>query len=354
MTTIFSIQLKVGAGSVGIVFASRLPSPDVLVSVVARSDYEELSTKLNSTYTVKSKVFGEYKFRPEGVYPTVEAAGKAHQFDYILLGTKSLPTIDSAELIAPAVTANKTTVIFLQNGIGNERSTAKKFGNTLSIGTSVVNVASDRESAGVVNHYQDGRLRLGPYTGEGDFPEAERPGLRADTADRLKWITERWNAAQVPVIYTDDVLPFVWSKVAGNNGFNPTTTLAGCCTPKVLASPNNPAGRALVIAIQEEVYSVAKAYLGDRWPPPGVPLGEAGVDAFLKVLSDDFRSSMSQDFMAQRDCEVEAIVGEVVRRAKAKGIAVPRIETTYALMSGAMAEMVKARDGKAQTGTLGR
>lgn len=298
---------------------------------MARSDYDELVTSLNSSYTIDSKVFGTYEWTPDAIYRTVEDA-KGSTWDYVLLATKALRDVDPAVLLEPIISEN-TTVVFLQNGIGNERTLAEKFGAKIGIATAVVNIATDRPSAGRVNHYQDGRLRVGPYTGEGDFPAGSGSfTVRPETSEKLRWLADKFNAVSVPVIYTDDVLPYVWSKLAGNNAFNPTTALSGS-TCLQLALKTNPAGRATVLAIQEEVYAAARAHLGSRFPPPDMPIGEASVDAFLGRLSPEFTSSMAQDYLAGRACEVDSIIGEVVKRAQEKGISVPRVETMFGLMS---------------------
>lgn len=40
-------------------------------------------------------------------------------FDYILVTMKALPEVyDVAEIIAPAVTPGKTTIVLIQNGLG--------------------------------------------------------------------------------------------------------------------------------------------------------------------------------------------------------------------------------------------
>jgi len=45
-----------------------------------------------------------------------------------------------------------------------------------------------------------------------------------------------------------------------------------------------------------------------------------------------YRSSMQLDHEAVRPLEVEAILGEPVRRARAAGVAVPRMEMLYAIV----------------------
>ncbi|KAI9014260.1 ketopantoate reductase PanE/ApbA C terminal-domain-containing protein [Hyaloraphidium curvatum] len=339
--------LLVGAGAVGVFFASRL-GPSVRVSAVARSDLGALRER-GGEYLVRSKSLGDYSFRPEHVFASVEEAGPG--WDYVLLATKSLPSHDAAELVAPAVEPGRTAVLFMQNGIGNERTTALRFGAGVSIGTAVVYVAADREAPGIIRHVHQGALVIGNYTGEGDL-EAGQFEVRPDTGERLAWIAERWKENGVKADFVPDVLPFVWNKLAGNNAFNPTTAL-GNCTCGSLGRRENPSGRRLVLSIFSEVYAVATAALGvNRFPPKGIPTGEPAVDQFLSAAGE-FRSSMAQDFIAGRECEVEAIVGEVVRRAAKVGVDVPRVDSMYALTRLAEAAILAER-GDAGMVTLSR
>ena len=53
---------------------------------------------------MKSPYYGTYQFHPSGVYKTVQEAGHAKTFDYVLVSTKSLPDFENmAETIMPYV-----------------------------------------------------------------------------------------------------------------------------------------------------------------------------------------------------------------------------------------------------------
>jgi 2-dehydropantoate 2-reductase len=56
-----------------------------------------------------------------------------------------------------------------------------------------------------------------------------------------------------------------------------------------------------------------------------------------------YKTSMAGDFEAGRELEVEPILGNVVRSARAHGVPVPGLESLYALMSMVQAAPPSAR-----------
>lgn len=80
--------------------------------------------------------------------------------------------------------------------------------------------------------------------------------------------------------------------------------------------------------ILEEVVAVAEA--------EGVSIREGAAERmldFVRVLEPDTFSSLHDDLVAGRRMELEALHGAVLRRARARGIAVPACETVYALLA---------------------
>ena len=76
----------------------------------------------------------------------------------------------------------------------------------------------------------------------------------------------------------------------------------------------------------EEVLAVAAAV--------GYPLDAEAIERNLNDTAEmkPYRTSMCLDLMAGRPLEVEAILGNAVRLARAKGVPVPHLETLYALL----------------------
>jgi ketopantoate reductase len=114
-------------------------------------------------------------------------------------------------------------------------------------------------------------------------------------------------------------------------------------TPKFLSDPD---GAALVVRLVREVGTIAAAL--------GIPLEDAGLLPIRTLCADDVATAVArvrergaalgtrapshkistlQDLERGRRLEVEETLGDAVRRAAALGVAVPTIETCYALLA---------------------
>ena len=129
-----------------------------------------------------------------------------------------------------------------------------------------------------------------------------------------------------------------WHKTAINASINPTTVLAGGCTTQ--ATGLDPELYTHVAGVMREILDVAVKVLG-------APLPESlpTIEAVLQGVKDDTsgsRPSMWHDWTAGRGLELESIVGNVLRQARAVGVDVPRTQTLYALLK--MAQEMRNRN----------
>ena len=145
--------LIVGAGAVGALFGSALARQGARVSVVCRSDYDAVS---RDGYDIRSKSFGDHRFRPEHVYRSVEDCREPP--DYLLLTSKVLESVDRATLIRPAV-GPRTVIVLIQNGVDIEPPIAAAFPDNELL-SSLAFVAVGRGAPGQVNHLSLGSLIL--------------------------------------------------------------------------------------------------------------------------------------------------------------------------------------------------
>ncbi len=124
-----------------------------------------------------------------------------------------------------------------------------------------------------------------------------------------------------------------WSKLAWNVPFNGCTVLAAGAD--VGALWRDAAGREAAVAVMREVCRAANADLAARGS--AASLDEEAVVAKLSAVTDDMAEvnyvpSTTKDFREGRRMEVEAIFGEPLRRARAHGVATPRLEAMAALL----------------------
>ena len=298
--------LLIGAGGVGIYFCGRLAQGGKAeVSVVARSEYEVAAKE---GYSVRS-VAGDFHFHPERVLRAAEEfPGEA---DYIILAAKVLPEADPVALLRPAVERSpKSVIVLIQNGIEIESAVRAAFPERELLST-IAYVGVSRLAPGQVHHFGSGTLRMGGY-----------PAGISDAARTLAAAFEAGGIVKCELC--EDIVRVRWCKLLWNLPFNPVSVLAGGADTRRMVE--DPELAKLCRELMEEVLAVARAC--------GVALEEKDAEATMEYTRNfpAYRTSMLQDFEAGRPLEVEAILGNPVRLARLHRVAVPRMESCYALL----------------------
>jgi len=292
--------LIVGTGAVGGFYGALLARAGAEVAVVSRSDYE---TVRRAGIHVRSPL-GEWIFRPAAVYRS--AAEIASPPDYVVLCTKVLPHIDRAALIRDAVGPD-TAIVLIQNGVEIEDGLARVFPDHELI-SGLAFVCVSRTAPGQVWHQAYGNLMLG------DYPAGISP--------RVESLCAAFGRAGVRAKATADIVTARWRKCVWNTPFNPLSVLSGgLYTSDILQSQET-----FVRTLMGEVCAIAAA--------TGHPLPEDVIDRNIEDTRrmPPYKTSMLLDFEAGRPMETEAILGNAVRAARREGVAVPHLESVYALM----------------------
>lgn len=294
--------LVIGTGAIGGFYGAKLAQAGARISVVARSDHDSI---LAEGIRVESDA-GDTRLVPEKVLRSARDYGDAP--DIILVATKVLPGADTPSLIQGAVGPG-TSILLIQNGIDIEEPVRLAFPDT-EILSGLAFIAANRIGPGHILHLDYGRLTLGRYP--------SGPSSRADTIRSLL------ESVGVPCLVTEDVVTARWQKLVWNAPFNPISVLAGGVdTQAILGSDES---TRLARAVMEEVCQLAAA--------AGHPLPADVIDQNIQGtrVMKPYRTSMLLDFENCRPMEVEAILGNAVRIARSLGVAVPRMETLYALL----------------------
>lgn len=303
--------LLFGAGGVGAVYLYMLQKV-ADTTAVCRSNYEVVS---KDGFTLNSAIFGQgIRFKPTVVKTCEEAASIAptNAYDYIVVCSKAIPGL-VPKLIAPVVTPGKTSIVLVQNGVGIEQEYADAFPGTSIISAAVYLPATQRPS-GVVKHGEVELLQIGAYPSSAPSESA-------------KAFTTLIQAAGGTAKFYEDVQAKRWAKLLINTSWNPMCALARSKDTDVLASCSEAAD--VVRAVMMETRDIAAAY--------GYAMTEEQIEqqlgrATARIPIDaGIEPSMLQDALAGRRIEVEAIVGNVVRMGKARGVKCERLEMLYVL-----------------------
>jgi 2-dehydropantoate 2-reductase len=296
-----SVVLVIGAGAIGAFYGSLLTKVGAEVSVVCRSDYDQVK---QHGFIIDSHPLGRWNFTPAQVLKN--AADFKGTADYILLCTKVIPTLDRVALIRTAVAKN-TAIVFIQNGVEIEQEMLDAFPDNEVI-SGLAFICCNRVSPGEILHLAYGRLALGHLP----------IGVSSKTAQ----LCELFNQAGIDCKATEDIVTGRWQKCVWNAPFNPLSVLSGGLpTLDILQTQES-----FVRSIMQEVCNIAAAC---GHPLPG---DIVNINIEHTYAMPPYKTSMLLDYESGQPMETEAILGNALRAAKRVGIAGPHLESVYALM----------------------
>jgi 2-dehydropantoate 2-reductase len=326
MTTATRARVLVfGTGGVGTIAAHALETGrKAAVTVICRSNYAAV---IKNGFTIDSIEHGRdiKRFFPSKILNSIPDIEKdsLQPYDYLVITTKNIPDIppNLPDLIAPAVTPGKTSILLLQNGLNIERPFLQRFPyNTILSGVSLI--GATETSPGIVKH--DGRDKA--YIGV--FPHSRIPEISSTESElRARKFVELYNACNaVTWEYDPDVRTWRWKKLVYNAAFSSVAALTGLDTGAMRMS--NFIIQELVRPAMLEIVAIAKA--------AGVMLPEGIHEVFIKIDPAEKRylPSMGVDAKKGNFLELENIIGEPVREAERLGVPAPTLRILYSLLRG--------------------
>ncbi|EGP85358.1 uncharacterized protein MYCGRDRAFT_74764 [Zymoseptoria tritici IPO323] len=310
--------LVFGAGGVGCIYAALLERGGASVTAVCRTNYAAVK---ENGLLIRSAKWGHIRTKPQAVRTVSEAASYG-PFDYILVCSKAFP--GTAALIKDAVTPGKTAIALAQNGIAIEDEYAELYPqNTIISG--VVYLPTTQVSPGIVEH--GAPLEIFEL---GTFPHNASDEAKAQT----KRLSELFLAGggNAPV-HSGDIQERRWNKLSLNASLNPITALTLCDDANFIRSSDHALD--MIKNVMSEVGSIAAA--------AGHPnaVSKESIDDHMKRHVERLETggkepSMLVDIRNNRQIEVEAILGNTVRKAEELNVEVPYLKMLYVL--------AKARD----------
>jgi 2-dehydropantoate 2-reductase len=293
----------VGAGGVGGYFGGRLVHAGVDVAFVARGAH--LDALRSGGLRVRS-VRGDFAV-PVRATDDPASLGEA---DHVLLTVKSYDTERVAPTLAPLL-GERTAVVSLQNGVDNEEKLAASLGEGRIVGGAAYIFATISEP-GVIDHTGGpARLVVGEWTG--------------GTSERVTALVEAFRDAGVDIEESPDIRAVLWSKFAFICAQAGVTAASQLPIGEIRSEP---AGRELFRGIAAEACAVAAA--------EGVTLPADLADRHLEFadrLDPGDRSSLYHDLSHGRRMELDALLGEIVRRGERHGVDVPSSRAVYGVLA---------------------
>lgn len=282
----------IGSGAMGSLFGGLLAEAGEQVTLF--DVWEEHVNALNEDGLVMETPDGESRVVP--VEATTRPA-TVDSPDLVLVFVKSVHTrralADAESLLGG------TDVLTLQNGLGNPETLAE-FVDASQVIAGVTAHGSTMIEPGHIRHAGRGSTSIGRYFVGND--------------DRVAEIAETFTRASIQTTVASDITDAIWEKVLVNIGINAATALARVRNGRLVTSDP---GRRLLSRSVSEAAAVATA--------EGVAVRDDIVDHVIDIAerTGANRSSMRQDVEAGRDTEIEALNGEIVRRAEAHDLKTP-------------------------------
>ncbi|MEA2734450.1 MAG: 2-dehydropantoate 2-reductase, partial [Humisphaera sp.] len=188
----------IGAGALGGYYGGRLAHHGFNVHMLLRSDYDHVREHGLSVRSVS----GDFRLPPDRfrVYNDPAAMPKA---DLVIVTLKSTENHEFQRLITPLL-HEKTAILTLQNGLGNEDDLARLFGPQRVLG-GIAFVCINRVAPGELRHTEAGFIRLGEFAGD------------VGRSERAERIVEMFNRSNVKAHVTDGPLRAArWAKLVWN------------------------------------------------------------------------------------------------------------------------------------------
>ncbi|TPX33999.1 2-dehydropantoate 2-reductase [Synchytrium microbalum] len=294
---------------------------NILVSAVCRSNYEAVKT---NGFKVTSPSFGDRLWKPHQVFANVDEASKslpAGGYEHILVCSKALPELeDMPSMVEGLVTVGKTSIVLMQNGIGIEAPWVKQFPRNVVVSCMIATGATQTEP-GMIWHRSDASITaMGVYTDENSRTNAAHS---LTSLESLVGIMK--GSGKLTIKTPTNVQDERWNKILVNGTFGPLSVVAGAIPSSQIAT--DPLLSVVAHENMKEIASVAKAVLG--YPIPGMDL-EKTLNNVTRVRG---KSSFLVDWDRGIPMEVEVLLGNVSRLAKQHGVATPRVDMLYALLT---------------------
>jgi 2-dehydropantoate 2-reductase len=290
----------IGAGAVGGYYGGRLAEHGLDVHFLLRSDYD--AWRANGL-RIKS-IDGDFVLLPRDLHVYNDPASMS-KVDLVIVTLKSTENRHLGRLISP-VLHDETTILTLQNGLGNEQTLADLFGASRVVG-GIAFTCINRIEAGVIEHSDYGHLRIGEFAKRGK-------------SERVEQITAMFNASKVRAEAIDDLKLGRWDKQVWNIPFNGLGALLDVTTDRLLADE---VGTSVVRAIMNEVLQAAK--IDGVQLPSHTP--DQKIAATRKVGA--YRTSTQIDRCLRKRMEIESIFGLPVQIAREAGQHLSLLEMLY-------------------------
>jgi 2-dehydropantoate 2-reductase len=291
----------VGTGAVGGFYGGMLARAGMDVRFLFRSTFDDVMKDGLSLVLHASNE--NFYVEPLQAYRDSSEIGVC---DWVIVAAKATANVKLGEILSPLVDEN-TSLLTLQNGMGNVERLVELFGDRRTIVGGLCFTCINRTSPTVVESILPGYVQFGQ--------------VGQSLSNKAREIMDVFAEAGVDAREAASLDEALWRKLCWNIPFNGLSVAAGgITTDKILADPEL-ARRAR--SLMEELQQAAIAY--------GVEIEDRFLERQFTLTEPmgPYKPSSLIDFLAGREVEVDAIWGEPLRRGEAAGVHMPELKKLH-------------------------
>ena len=292
--------LVVGAGAIGGYFGGRMLQAGRDVTFLVRP---KRASELAAAGLVIKSPNGDVTLKNP---PTVQADKLAEKFDVVLLSCKAFDLEDAIRSFAPAV-GPQTAIIPLLNGMLHLDVLDEKFGRERVLGGLCAIAVTLNDKREVVHLQPMQSLTFG-----------ERDGKMSD---RVRAIAEVFASGNFGSVASEQIIQDMWEKWVFLASLAASTCLMRTSVGNILAAPG---GRDFLLGMVDEVTAIAAA----AGHAPRGPFAERA-HTMLTTEGSPLTASMFRDIKAGAAVEADHVIGDLIARAEAAKVPVPKLRTAY-------------------------
>ena len=292
----------IGAGAIGSFYGGLLAKAGYDVNFLMRKDYEIVKERGLIIEWGKEKTFQLY---PVKVYTNTNQIGPCK---WVIISLKTSANDILFELLPPLL-SSETVLVCFQNGIENEKWLYENFGPRTIIG-GILFVCINRTGPGKVTNFGFGKVELGQYNA--------LPGKE------LKDFATMLRTAGIETEIVNSLEEARWKKLVWNIPFNGLSVAAGGVDVAVILE--KPELALAARELMQEIIKTAKAF--------GFSITNDFIEMQLLRTKKmgHYKPSSLFDFLEHKPLEVEAIWGRPLKKAREKGLELPRLQLLYAIL----------------------
>jgi 2-dehydropantoate 2-reductase len=291
-----------GSGAVGSFYGSKLQISGL------NAEFQSKNMYLHGTKSLKVfSIWGNYQLEIQ-VHESPHTMKKS---DLIIVSTKMTDFEKEFRRISDhlkKVSHGSSIILFLQNGINFEEKIQDIFPNNPILG-GLAFTCINRTSYEEIHHIDYGKVKIGSTLKAFD--------------DSAKKVVQLFQIAGIETEYLPSLRFGRYEKLLWNIPFNSLSVVLKSKTDRLVHE-----GSTLELAkkLMNDVYKIAKK--------EEVPLTKKMIRDMIQRTKQmrPYKTSMLLDFEANRELEVESILGEPLRIAKKLNVKVPYIEFMYYLL----------------------